>query len=72
MSLPAADLVLSNATVIDGTRAPRYTADVAIQGERILAIGQLRDYPAARRVDLKGKIVAPGFIDAHTHDDLAQ
>jgi N-acyl-D-amino-acid deacylase len=71
MSLPAADLILSNATVIDGARTPRYTADVAIQGKRILAVGNLTDYPSARRVDLTGKMVAPGFIDAHTHDDLA-
>src|SRR5690242_18550809 len=63
------DLVIRNATVIDGTRAPRFTADVAIEDGRIAAVG--RDIPrnGAREIDASGFIVAPGFIDAHTHDD---
>ena len=65
------DLILANATVFDGRRGPRYRADIAIRGERIAAVGELADAHARQRIDLAGKAVAPGFIDAHTHDDLA-
>ena len=71
MNLSAVDLILENATVIDGCRTPRYTADVAISGDRIAAIGALGDRPARHRRNLQGKMLAPGFIDAHTHDDIA-
>ena len=62
-------LLIRNGTVIDGTRAPRYAADVAIQDARIAAIGKLGKVRADAELDASGKIVAPGFIDAHTHDD---
>ena len=65
------DLVLRGGTVIDGTRSPRFDADLGIVGERIAAIGQLAGRPARRTLDVSGRIVAPGFIDAHTHDDQA-
>ena len=61
------DLVIRNATVIDGTRAPRFQADIGITGGRIEQIGSIGK--AKGEIDAKGKIVAPGFIDAHTHDD---
>src|SRR5438093_4387901 len=62
------DLVIRNASVIDGTRAPRYQADIAVQGGKIAAVG--RDLPkAAKEIDASGKVAAPGFIDSHTHDD---
>src|SRR5438105_4544026 len=63
------DLILRHATVVDGTRAPRYTADIAVRGERIAAIGRLDGARAGTELDASGRIVAPGFIDAHTHDD---
>ncbi|MFN2646089.1 MAG: amidohydrolase family protein [Burkholderiales bacterium] len=63
------ELVIRNATVIDGTRAPRYAADIAIAGGRIAAIGRLDDARGETELDASGKIAAPGFIDAHTHDD---
>ena len=63
------DLILRGATVIDGTRAPRFEADVAVEGDRIAAIGSLSQSTAKLEIKAKGKIVAPGFIDAHTHDD---
>ena len=68
---PAFDCVIAGGTVIDGTRAPRFGADVGIVDGRIAAVGDLADRAAARRIDARGRIVAPGFIDAHTHDDQA-
>jgi len=62
------DLVIRNATVIDGTRAPRFEADIAIEGGRIVQVGAISG-KAKREIDAKGRIAAPGFIDAHTHDD---
>jgi N-acyl-D-amino-acid deacylase len=63
------DLIIRNATVIDGTRAPRYVADVAVDGERIAAIGRLDDARGDTEIDATGRVAAPGFIDSHTHDD---
>ena len=62
------DLLIRNGTVIDGTRAPRYQADIAISGGRIAAIGHLKA-TFEQEIDATGLIVAPGFIDSHTHDD---
>ncbi|HZP45108.1 MAG TPA: amidohydrolase family protein [Candidatus Binataceae bacterium] len=62
------DLVIRNGTVIDGSGLPRVRADVAIAGGRIAAIGRIRD-SAKETIDAEGHIVAPGFIDAHTHMD---
>ncbi|HTQ77243.1 MAG TPA: D-aminoacylase [Burkholderiales bacterium] len=63
------DLIVRGATVVDGTRAPRFQADVAVAGDRIAALGRLPGAKAALELDATGKIIAPGFIDAHTHDD---
>ncbi|MDH5541098.1 MAG: D-aminoacylase, partial [Rhizobacter sp.] len=52
-------------------KAPRFDADVGLSGGRIVAIGNLDGHAARLRLDARGRIVAPGFIDAHTHDDLA-
>ncbi|WP_298925059.1 amidohydrolase family protein [uncultured Ramlibacter sp.] len=65
------DLIIRNGTVIDGSKAPRYEADVAVKDGRIVAIGELAGYTATQTLDAKGRIVAPGFIDSHTHDDTA-
>jgi N-acyl-D-amino-acid deacylase len=67
--LPQYDLILRGGTVIDGTRRARYEADVGVSGDRIARIGALASSKAALEIDARGKIVAPGFIDAHTHDD---
>jgi N-acyl-D-amino-acid deacylase len=65
------DLLIRGGTVIDGTKAPRFDADIAIAGDRIAAIGDLSGHTATKTIDAKGRIVAPGFIDSHTHDDQA-
>jgi N-acyl-D-amino-acid deacylase len=62
------DLVIRNATVIDGTRAPRFQADVGVSSDRISRIGTVTE-KGGIEIDGTGKVLAPGFIDAHTHDD---
>src|SRR5438094_5505170 len=62
-------LILKGGTVVDGTGAARFVADVRIEGERIAAIGANLATQDADVQDVAGKIVAPGFIDVHTHDD---
>ncbi|HEY3065714.1 MAG TPA: amidohydrolase family protein [Methylomirabilota bacterium] len=62
------DLVIKNGTVIDGSGLPRYRADVGVRGGRIATIGRIRE--RAREVlDADGQVVAPGFVDGHTHMD---
>lgn len=62
------DLLIKNGTVVDGTGAPRYQADVAVQDGKIAEIGRLNE-GAKRTIDADGLIVAPGFVDPHTHYD---
>jgi N-acyl-D-aspartate/D-glutamate deacylase len=67
----AYDLLIKNGTVIDGTGAPRHHADIAVANGRIAEIaktGSIRD-GAKRVIDAADCIVAPGFIDPHTHYD---
>jgi N-acyl-D-amino-acid deacylase len=63
------DLLIRNASVVDGTGAPRFSADIGITGERIARIGDLSAHSGKVEIDLHDRIAAPGFIDAHTHDD---
>src|ERR1043165_5004754 len=61
------DLLIRNARVIDGSGNPWYHADVAVKDGRIAAIGRLAGATAARTIDARERVVAPGFIDPHTH-----
>jgi len=65
------DLIIRDATVFDGTGVPRFNADVGVIGDRIVAVGDLSGATADQEILAAGKAVAPGFIDAHTHDDRA-
>jgi N-acyl-D-amino-acid deacylase len=69
--MPDHSLVITNATVVDGTGRPRFNADVAVAGDRISAVGAVDPAGAERHVEAAGRVLAPGFIDAHTHDDRA-
>jgi N-acyl-D-aspartate/D-glutamate deacylase len=61
-------LVIKNGTIVDGTGAPRFVGDIAIDGGHITAVGQVGP-DAARTIDATGRIVTPGFVDIHTHYD---
>lgn len=71
---PACDLLFAGGKVLDGSGNPWFYGDVAVKDGRIVAVGKLRGrFDAARTVDVAGKVIAPGFIDIHTHayDDVA-
>lgn len=71
--MPPCTALIRNALVVDGSGAAPQAADIAIDAGRILAVGtvsELQPYQAEEIVDAEGKVLAPGFIDVHTHDDL--
>jgi N-acyl-D-aspartate/D-glutamate deacylase len=63
------DVLITNGRIVDGTGEPAYAGDVAIKGGRIAAVGRV-DGEARQILDAKGQVVAPGFIDPHTHFDV--
>ena len=63
------DIIIKGGTVVDGTRVPRYISDIAIKDGKIAKIGGFVGSTADKVLDAKGLIVAPGFIDLHTHYD---
>lgn len=64
----AYDLIIRNGTIVDGTGAPRFAGDIAVKGGLIAAVGTVRG-DAAQEIDASGRIVAPGWVDVHTHYD---
>ena len=69
--MPGCDQLITGARVIDGGGGNSRFIDVAIDRDRICAVGDLGDWQADLRIDADGLVLAPGFIDSHTHDDLA-
>ncbi|HXQ42929.1 MAG TPA: D-aminoacylase [Candidatus Udaeobacter sp.] len=65
------DAILRGGLVVDGSGARAYRADVGLTGDRIASLADLSQATADLDIDATGKVVAPGFVDAHTHDDYA-
>jgi len=65
------DLILKNGKIIDGSGTDAVRMDLAIKGDQIAALGKFRDEQAKEVIDVTDKIISPGFIDVHTHDDNA-
>lgn len=63
------DFIFRSATVVDGTGNPRFNGDVGVTDGFISAMGDLRHHHASTSIECQGKILSPGFIDTHTHDD---
>lgn len=66
--MPTFDLIIRNGTIVDGTGAPRFAGDVGIKGGLIVAVGTVEG-DAPREIDARGKVIAPGWVDVHTHYD---
>ena len=67
--MPELDLLVRGGTVIDGSGLPAFTADVGVRDGRITAVGRLGASAATHTIDADGCVVAPGFVDIHTHYD---
>lgn len=65
------DVIVSGGEVVDGSTKPAIKCDIGIKGDRILAIGDLSKAEAGEKIDAGGLVVAPGFIDIHTHSDFS-
>jgi N-acyl-D-aspartate/D-glutamate deacylase len=69
--MPICDTILRNVRVLDGSGSEAFAADVAIDAGRVSAVGQLADYSAGQTIEGEGRVLSPGFIDVHTHDDTS-
>ena len=64
------DILFRNGTVVDGTGAPWTRADVGVKGEMIVAVGRLTRRKAKTEIDVRDRVICPGFVDIHSHSDL--
>lgn len=64
------DLVIHNGRIVDGSGNPWYRGSIAVRGDRIAAIGRLLQFESSKTIDADGLVVAPGFIDIHSHSDF--
>src|SRR6202051_604076 len=67
--MPEFDTVIKDGMVVDGTRLPRFRGDIGIKDGRVAKVGRLRAHEGSKVIDASGLIVAPGFVDLHTHYD---
>src|SRR5690349_3610876 len=65
------DLLFRKARIVDGTGNPWFWGDVGLEGDQITAVGDLSGASASRVIDLDGAVLAPGFIDLHSHSDFS-
>ena len=69
--MASCDFIIHDALIVDGSGAPGRHGDLAVDRGRIVAVGDCGGWRAEQRFDARGRVLAPGFIDSHTHDDLA-
>ena len=67
----AIETLIRNATIVDGTGADRYLGDIGLEGGKIVAIGRISEVETVTEIDATGLVVAPGFIDMHSHSDVS-
>src|SRR5437899_5619328 len=63
------DIVIRGGKIVDGTGNPWYHGDLAVRADKIVALGKVPNLPAKREIQARGLVVAPGFIDMHSHSD---
>src|SRR5690242_19967633 len=64
------DLLIRGGKIVDGTGNPWFHGDLAVRGQKIVALGKVPAAKARREIDARGLVVAPGFIDIHSHSDF--
>ena len=64
------DWLITDALIVDGTGAPAFRGNLAIEREKIVAVGQVQDRDARHRIEAQGKVLCPGFVDMHSHSDV--